>query len=370
MLSSIRNFFLALIISLALFGVIAYFVVGFVDDSAQGFGSQPTTEPIENGGELTDPDGDASEILDTSEFTAVIIGIDSGVSQRSEKQEADMIFIVNVNAKTQALMLSPLSRDMKVDVKGYTLRLGAVYAEFDTETLLRAVRSYTGMQADYYCVLDYESIEKVFEILGDVEFDIPEKMFYDPFMHTDEPTTDENYVEPTTVATTPKNPEDAEEETTTRDYERISLASGPQEIDGEMAIKIFKYGKYDSKKLESGKTMMTFNEAAGNADRMKTQTDFIKEALKQKLTFENLINAKEIYEEIKEGVVETNMEARDFERYAETIFSLAEYTIKDVVYPGIPSIENGVTFFAPDVKSAVGRYRPYRKGIEMTKSAE
>ena len=366
MLSSVRNFFLALIISLALFGVTAYFLIGFVDDSARGFGTQPTTEAPDSGGQSDNGDG-TDEPLDTSEFTALIIGIDSGASQRSEKQEADAIFLVNINAKTQVLMISPLSRDMKIDVKGYTLRLGAVYSEFDVETLIRVIRSYTGLQADYYCVLDYESIEIIFEALGDVEFDVPMDMFYDPFMHTDEPTTDEDYVE--TTATTRNPSDEEEEEETTKDYERISLASGTQEINGEMAVQIMRYGKYDSRTIpEKKKTVMTFNEASGNADRMKTQTDFIKEVLKQKLTFENLINAREIYEEVKEGVVETNMDARDFENYAETIFSLADYTIRDVVYPGIPRLENGVPFFAPDVKSAVIRYRPYRK--ELIEEAE
>ena len=357
MLSSIRNFFLALIISLALFGVLAYFLIEFIDSSARGFGIKEVTEPTD---ENDHPELEEEEYLDTSEFTVVIICIDSGSSQLSEKPEADTIFLVNINAKTQVLMISPLSRDMKVDVKGYTLWLGAVYAEFDADTLIRTIRDHTGLAPDYYCVLDYESVEKIFEVFGEVEFELLENMFYDPFMHTDAPTTDEEEEETTPEPTTTDPDPDATEETT-RDYERISLVSGTHEVDGEMAIKIFKFGKYDTKRLESGKPMMTFNEAAGNTERMKMQTEFIKAILKQKLTIENLLNAKEAYEEIKESIVETNMEARDFENYAETIFSLAEYEIKDIMYPGIAKVENGVTFFEPDVKSAVNRYRPYRR---------
>jgi len=343
MLSSLRNFFLALFISLLVFGVSAYFLVGFIDDNASGFGPQQNNNGEDvNGADNGDPDDDYydDDPIDTSEFTALIIGIDSGLSQQDERQEADLIILLNVNAKTQTIMVSPLSCDMRTEVKGYVLRLGAVYSEFDAETFVETVWAYTGLMADYYCVLDYEGVEKIFNILGDVSYNIPMDMFYDPFediINTDAENTNEITGESFTEYTTEENEK----------HERIDLKAGLRRLNGEMAIQLLRYRNYSN----------------GNSDRMATQLDFLKEVIRQKMTFQNLINAHVLYERIKESVVETNMDAISFEKYAETLFSLSQFTFREILYPGYPRNENGVLFYSPDVKTAVSIYRSFRKGM-------
>jgi len=344
MLSSLKNFFLAFFISLLVFGTGVYFLLNFIEDTSKDF-IQPAAEEVQDSTDETEETSETGkepdELLDTSEFSAVIIGIDSGLSQNSEKKEADMIILANINAKTKKLMISPLSCDTKTEVKGYILRLGAVYAEYGAETLIQTVRGYTGISVDYYCVLDYKSIEKIFEIFGEMEFDmefnIPMDMVYDPFAG-ESPTE-------TAADVLPANTEE-----TTNDYERIDLKSGKQTIDAGKAIQLLRYRNYSN----------------DNFERMDMQIEFIKEMLKQCFTFENLLNAQEIYEKIKESVLETNMDAKDLIKYAETFFAVPEYTIVDVSYPGGPLFENGVTFFKPDIRSAVNRYKPYRKDFVDT----
>ena len=351
-------------------------------------------EDVDTGSYITVKNSnDKLRISLNNEFTALIIGIDSGMSQRNKKiadvpgedtpgkQEADTIILFNVNGTKKTIMVSPLSRDMKVDAKGYTLRLGAVYSEFGAETMADVVFSYTGLKVDYYCVLNYESVEKIFDILGDVEFNVPGDMFYDPFQHTDDPTTaetseGETTEEPTTPAPTTTDPDVTE--ITTNDYERISLTAGTTiEINAGQAIQLFRYGKYDNTRITDTytgktKTKMMFNDAAGNADRMKIQVEFLKELLKQKLTMENLFKVKEIYKELIEGIAETNINADEFEDYAKTIFSilsspeLSDKNIRDVVYPAIIERDvNGVHFFEPDVKAAVSLYKEYKKNVNV-----
>jgi anionic cell wall polymer biosynthesis LytR-Cps2A-Psr (LCP) family protein len=233
---------------------------------------------------------------------------------------------------------------MKTEVKGYTLRLGAVYAEFDSEILIETVWAYTGLRADYFCVLDYESAIEVFDILGSVRYDVPMDMFFDPLAASLEETEGDDEVsgEPA---------EAAREENTTEEHEdygkheSIDLKAGMQIINGEKALQLLRYRNY----------------ANGNFDRMAVQMDFLKEVLSQNMVMRNFMRAGEIYEKVKESVVETNMDARSFENYAETMFMLSEFTFREIMYPGMIRNELGTLFFVPDVKSAVNRYMEFRK---------
>jgi len=347
MLSSVRNFFLALFISLIVCGIGAYFLVGFINKNIEELTGPPKpTESlntdennIKNTGEKN-PDDDPEK--DTSEFTALIFGIDNGKSQLNEKKEADTIILLNINAKTKTLMILPLPCDMKIAVKGFTLRLGAVYGEYDAEMLMRTIWSYTGMKIDYYCVFDYESLGKVFDILGEIEYTVPMDMKYEPkpYYITTAPPPD-----PTAETTQPPkiDPDNTTEPTT--DVEIINLESGEQMIDGAKAIQLLRYKGYSNE----------------NYGRITTQIDFLKEVIRQKITFENLGNAKELYAEIKESIVATNMDEKDFENYANTIFNLSDYTIKDEIYPGEPRYENGVSFYVPDLIRAVKTFKIYRR---------
>jgi anionic cell wall polymer biosynthesis LytR-Cps2A-Psr (LCP) family protein len=356
MLSSLRNFFLALFVSLLVFGTSAYFLVEFIDANANSFGSQPNnsggdTNGDDNAADNGGPD-EWDEFKDTSEFTALFIGIDSGLSQFDEQQEADLIILVNVNAKTDTLMISSLSPDMKTEVNGYILRLGAVYAEFEAEVLVETVTAYTGLQPDYYCVVDYESMEKIFAILGDVRYNVPIDMYYDPFEIPAVEFESEEGEEGEELPAEPATERPAEDTgPTEKDYERIDLTEGYQRINAEKAIQLLRFNNYTDPDLE--------------IDRTKIQTDFFKEVLRQKLTFTNLGRAPQLFEQLRASVVETNMTSRDFENYAETLFSLSEFTIAELIYPAIRRvrIENGVPFFIPDVKMAVNQYKPYRRGV-------
>jgi hypothetical protein len=121
-------------------------------------------------------------------------------------------------------MMSYLPREMRVDVRGYMLRLGAVYAEYDADMVIRAVQSYTGVQPHFYCVMDYESIAALIDVLGEVDYTVPEDMYYLPLPY--------DYDE--------ENPDDYEEEL----EPEIDLKRGRQMLDGEKAVQLLRYRSY------------------------------------------------------------------------------------------------------------------------------
>jgi hypothetical protein len=55
------------------------------------------------------------------------------------------------------------------------------------------------------------------------------------------------------------------------------------------------------------------------------------------------------------------MDALSFENFAATIFSLSEFSVVEIFYPGNMSIENNIQFFRPDVPMAANRFRQYKR---------
>jgi anionic cell wall polymer biosynthesis LytR-Cps2A-Psr (LCP) family protein len=195
--------------------------------------------------------------------------------------------------------------------------------------------------------LDYESVVDVINILGDgrgIRYDVPMDMFYDPFELPEAETADE--LNGASAAATESQAIPAVP--TEKNHESIDLKAGIQLLNGDRALQLLRYRNY----------------ANGNFGRMATQMDFLKEVLRQQMNARNLTRANEIFEKVKSSVVETNMDARTFEGYIETFFSLADFTIREIDYPGFVRNENGVAFFSPDVKSAAGLYRPFRKSAD------
>jgi len=355
LLSSLRNFFISLFITLIVFGVAAHFLIGFINENLNGFiDPQPTNGPDDDPGVTEAPSG-ISEAGDTHVFTVLVIGIDDGQSQpkdyetdeNSAKKEADTIFLINVNAKTRVLMISSLPCDMKVEADGYVLQLGAVYTHGGMKLMKNAVHAYTGLEADYCFVLDYDSVETIIDSLGAMEYAIPEDMYFKPVPYdvstTNPPAKEEEKAENT-------------EETTDRNIinirkgEQATNEMGTALIDGATAIQMLRYKNYKNEQYS----------------RDEIQINFVQEFIKQKMTFENLVRAEKIYEEIKESIVATDMDGEAFKEYMNTLFGLSDFPPAVIVhYPGAVKTENGSTFFEPILKSAIERYAEYRKTEEV-----
>ena len=329
MLSSLRNFILALFFSLVVFGIGAYFLVGFVTGFLAFIDPSQEDTTVQNPDDYNNGD-DIRSKASSSHLTVLIVGIDNGESQLNEKREADLIYLININSETQKFLISPIPCETRVNVKNYIFRLGMVMAEYGIDTLVDTVKAYTGVTPDYYCVLEYENIIDMMELFGEVVFDVPMDMFYMP----------EPYP-PIEID------EESEEEIEEQEPE-IDLKQGKQPIDGEQMIQLFRYKDYSN----------------GNLGRIDTQIEFIKEFIRQKITFEYLRNAKEIYNALKESV-STNMKEQDFNKYMDLVFSISSpsYEFVLVEYPGHMSLEFGGLYYNPSTTTALRRYKEagYRK---------
>ena len=364
MLSALRNFALVFLLALVVLGLGAYFLINYIE---QLYGPDPD-------GPFADPNGGSGWIRpngaeDMGEFyklTLLFIGIDNGESQKTLREreegwagrraaegeeeyedrirEADTIILMDINSRDRTFMTSHLPRDMRVEARGYTLRLGAVYAEHGTQALISTVRAYTGITPDFFIVLDYAGIEALFDILGDIEFNVPHDMFHLPKPY--------DYYE-------------LDEEERAALEPEIDLRAGLQFLNGGQVVQLLRFRNYGG------------GHAREEAVRSNMHQNFIIEFTRQKFTLENFARADGIYEVIVESIVETDMRLEDFVNHIYLIFGLLEYEFREIAYPGRHVYENGVEFFIPDRFYAIGLYMEYRRehripasGLPLAEEAE
>jgi anionic cell wall polymer biosynthesis LytR-Cps2A-Psr (LCP) family protein len=193
-----------------------------------------------------------------------------------------------------------------------------------------AVRAYTGIQADFFVVLDYASIESLFDIMGDLEFDVPQDMLHQPRPY--------DYFDLDAAQRAALRPE-------------INLRRGRQMLNGGQVVQLLRFRNYGGGYRNE------------EISRINMHINVMREVFRQKLVLENLEIARDIYDAVIRSIVATNMGLDDFENHAHLIFGLGEYEFRIIEYPGMRRYENGVEFFIPlpNRSEAVEIFRDFRR---------
>jgi len=313
MLISLRNFSLALLVSLLIFGMLSFFVVGLIKDMIDDWvnptlPTTPTTSSVTTTGIATDPTG-----KEVSSMTVLIAGVDSGASQFDGKLETDAILLLHIDAAGEKYMCSFLPPNMLVDMRGYSMPLGLVYSEYGAPALASAVKAYTGVAPSFYAIVDYTAFAKIIDRLGTVKFNVPFDMYHNP-MGEEEPEFD--------------------------------IPAGTQELDGAGVLGLLRYKGY-------------INGERGRSDMARS---LLKEILSQKLVA-IIKDLDEIYAGISAGIV-TNMPGGAVDLATDLINAFTGPFSKDMVvdveYPTRASEVPGGPYVTPMLEQALTRYKPYR----------
>lgn len=121
----------------------------------------------------------------------------------------DSIEVISIKQNGEILTIA-IPRDLLVKIPGlnYETRINALYSiENDPKLLQKALEDITGLQTQYWIVIDLETMEKIVDILGGIDVDVKEDIFDPAF-----PTVN-------------------------RGYETFFLKAGPQHLDGKTTIK-------------------------------------------------------------------------------------------------------------------------------------
>ncbi len=348
MLSGLRNFALTFLISAVIFGLLAWAIVGFVVDMLQETiptgDNKPVTDGVSDTTDTTPNDttpgvdtGDTSDTQDTTDepleevigdtFTMLLVGTDyqpeifddydyeekwegeGFPDKRNRKWGADMIILLRVDKEDRQFIFCPIPRNTRVLVNGSHMQLGDVISERGIDFLCGMVSSLTGLNIDYYTRIDVGSIATAIDLIGTVEYNIPEDMLYsDP----------------------------------AQDLE-IDLKAGPTELDGAAAAQLLRYVGYEN----------------GATERMNVTVELCKAILAKFTSVEYLDKADELYEALKDHV-ETTFTLDDLLNNLELIFAYSKFETTTESYPGYNKVYDGITYFEPSLKNALKKFEAYK----------
>ena len=214
------------------------------------------------------------------EFKCLILGIST---DQAGVDLTDTIMVASYNPNTQKATLLSIPRDTytgKNAAKATAYeKINALYGrKHRPDETLAAVNEITGLDIQYYVVVQTEALIKLVDVIGGVTFNVPIDMKYD------DPTQDLH----------------------------IDLKAGEQLLDGDKAEQLVRF--------RHNNNGTSYPEEYGDNDtgRMRTQREFIMQVIKQTAKPENIFKIGEILD-VAEKYVITNIDfgvAKDYVPYA------------------------------------------------------
>ena len=254
---------------------------------------------------------DQETLKNLDELRILILGISTDTSAVL----TDTIMAASYNPKTQKASLLSIPRDTFVGknenaANSYN-KINALY-QTSPDKILAGVNDLTGLDLQYYVVVDTEALIKLVDKIGGVEFNVPIDMDYDD---------------------------------SSQDL-HIHLKAGWQLLDGEKAENLVRF------RHNNDWTSYPAEYGDNDVGRMRTQREFITQVAKQTLQLKNIGKIGDIID-IAYKYVKTNLTLSVIKDYIPYAIEFNTENIQTGSLPGTNEKLNGLWFFKADkVKTA------------------
>ena len=227
----------------------------------------------------------------------------------------DTIMVASYNPQTQQAGILSIPRDTYVGRKDKnsatqnylaSYKINAAYRNGENipETL-ELVSNLTGIDLEYYVLIDTSAIVDLVDAVGGITFNVPIDMDYDD---------------------------------DTQDL-HIHLQAGEQLINGDKAEQLLRF-----RHNNDGSSYPT-EYGDNDLGRMRTQREFVQEAARQLIKLENVPKALSIMDIVFKNV-QTNVDFETAKYYIPYVFKFnAENIVSDMV-PGVPELVNGIWIYS------------------------
>lgn len=208
----------------------------------------------------------------------------------------DTIIVASYNPQKQEAVMMSIPRDTfvgkdKTKATGMN-KINALYQQ-SPEKLLKAVNDITGLDIEYYIMVDTKALRELVDAIGGVTFDVPIDMDYDD-------SSQELY---------------------------IHLSKGEQLLAGDKAEQLVRFRK------NNDGTGYPAEYGSDDYGRMRTQREFITAALKQTIQVKNILKLGELLD-IANRNIETNMDISMIKDYLPYIINFDTENIQTGALPG------------------------------------
>lgn len=214
----------------------------------------------------------------------------------------DTIMFASFNKKTKDLNIMSIPRDTRVKLGSGFGKINSAYGmgEKDKrqEYAIEKVTELIGLPVNYYVVINPKAFRNIIDILGGVEINVPQRMYY---------------VDPTQDLV-------------------IDLYPGKQVLNGAKAEQFCRF--------RSGY-------ASADLGRIDAQQMFVKELFKQKLTPKYLGKVDEIFDEISENL-DSNVEISDIFGLLPIVQAMTGDSIHTYRLPGAPATISNASYYICD----------------------
>jgi len=287
-------FILVLLLALAIGGFVAYSTL------KNGWGAKGMLATIVG--------QDEEKLKDLDRIDVLLLGVSTDISVKL----TDTIIVASYDPKTQTASMMSIPRDTfvgknKNNANSYD-KINALYQK-GIEKTLDAVNELTGMDIQYYVVVDTEALVKLVDTIGGVEFNVPIDMKYDD---------------------------------TSQDL-HIDLKKGLQTLTGEQAEHLVRFRK------NNDGTTYPVEYGDNDTGRMRTQREFLTEVLKQTIQLKNILKIRELLD-IAYKYVETNISLDVAKDYVPYIIDFDASTLRTETLPGVNDKLGSLWFFVPSKK--------------------
>ena len=246
--------------------------------------------------------GHDKETIENLETLRILIrGESTGMS--------DTIIVCSYNPRTQNVSMLSIPRDTYVTNGNYKYsaynKINSLYSGGETpEKTVQAVNEITGLDINYYILVDTEALVKLVNLIGGVYFDVPTDMNYD---------------------------DDGQDL-------HIHLTKGYQKLTGEQVEQVVRF------RHNNDGTSYPSDYGDEDYGRMKTQRNIIIEIAKQTIKLKNISEIKNILNIMKEDV-KTNVNFNNIIDYLPYAVGVDMNTIKTFQLPGVSENRGGYGWF-------------------------
>jgi|GEM_PF-1244334 len=305
---SIRNFILVFILSLVIFIAAAFYCInyieGFLDDMFGNETEQKTTAQTVTGPETGNgPDitEDPEEKKDAISF--LVIGRDDA------HDSADTIMLIKIDKIKKTVLITSVPTDSKLFIDGVYKKLGGTIRTHSAAFIASKVTAITGIRINYTVLVSMEGFMNIVDAAGGIDYYVPQDMKYsDPVQDL-----------------------------------VIDLKRGNAHLDGKAALDMLRFVDYTT--LDISRTAL--------------QRRFMVEVFKKFLQPGNITKLPSYADMFYENA-ETDFSYPALLANSDLIFSLSDYTVSNITFPGTTEIEDGLYYFIPDVDRAMIIFEPYR----------